>query len=301
MNKRKGLREETKELYASLGRSLFLCFVALFAIVTATVAWFVNNSIVNSSGISISYKQDKVVLATKGYRQNAEDRLLSLSEGDKTENNEYYYTYDKEIALRMSEGENVAVSPGKSGCITFYIIPESDGVQTVSLYLGVSGYKEVAVDNSFIGEKINNVVVNSLLCGRILFFRNADYTGWMRGSTSISGGISYRIEATNTDAKAGEPWPINIYWIWPLKYENLKNDFGGNSDIVNYVVEQSTNLTKIANNDYFYSEIFLTKDYNTAENVLMEDKRSDAYNYADEYIGKNVDYLCVTIQTVLTN
>lgn len=307
MSKRKGLSKETKELYTSLGRSLFLCFVVFFTIMVATAAWFVNNSMVNSNGVSISHQQEKIVLATKGYRQQGEMDILNLSDGTligeniETENEKYFCVENGEIALRLSE-ENVTISPGMSGEITFYIIPEKNGSQTVSLYLGMSGYKMVKDDNnSLTGEKINDVVLNSLLCGRILLFKDAIHSEWIRGKISVSEGLSYKINATNENAQAGVPWPITIYWIWPLRYENMIEDFNSNSDISNYISSQSINLTNIPNTDYSYSQIFLTKDFDAGKNELPENKRSNAYNYADEYIGKNTDYLYVTIQTDLTN
>lgn len=87
MKKGKGLSRETKELYTSLGRSLFLCFVAIFAIVTATVAWFVNNTSVTGDGFSISANDNfRYYLATKAedmqgkYDDNSDDNSILANE-----------------------------------------------------------------------------------------------------------------------------------------------------------------------------------------------------------------------------
>lgn len=75
----KGLNKETKELYSSLGRSLFLCFVALFAIVTATAAWFVLNTEVNSSSSTVSTNEGMIysIATLKSDNQGVYDANLS--------------------------------------------------------------------------------------------------------------------------------------------------------------------------------------------------------------------------------
>lgn len=66
MSKRKGLSKGTKELYASLGRNLFLCFVAFFTIVVTTAAWFVNNTNVSGGGANVTATDGiRFLLATK--------------------------------------------------------------------------------------------------------------------------------------------------------------------------------------------------------------------------------------------
>ena len=280
-----------KKLIAELIKTSTLVLCAFFTIVFGTAAWFVSNTKVDSGGIAISHQYETIKLATKGVRQTAEREHLNLDDGipyppDGEPAETYYVTEDKEIALRLSDSE-VAVSPGTSGEISFYIIPNSDGQQTVTLHLKLAGYG-----------KNNDDVLNSLICGHILLFEgneNGQYSNWLPGSVS-EGGANYRITATNSDAEAGKPWPVTIHWIWPLRYQNMANDF---QNLLSEFIGKQTTLNRIGETDYYYSQIFLTKkDDLTSDDT---EARSDAYNQADEYIGKNAKYLYVTIQTDVVN
>lgn len=301
-------REIQAKLRAELYKTAALVLVSLFVIVLGSVAWFVSNSKVDSGGIKISHQYDTITLATKGKRQEKEEGLLNLNAGSEIEykNETYYCTDQGEIALRLSESA-VAVSPGMSGQISFYIIPDRTGAQTVTLHLGLAGYEEGEENGSPTARKINDPVLNSLLSGHILLFKTCEdgrYSNWLQGSVS-AGGLDYQITVTKPDAKAGEPWPVTFYWVWPLRYENLAEDFkvGGQNLFSDFITEQARRFNQIGDTSYYYSKIFLTNEIDPKKNESLEsDKsRSDAYNQADEYIGTKADYLYVTIQTDLVN
>lgn len=291
------------KLRAEFFRTAVFALVVLFVIVLASSAWFVSNSKVDSGGIMISHQFDTIKLATKGDRQQAEINLLNLKKDDETDflvydTETYYYTQQGEIALRLSD-PSVAVSPGMRGEISFYIIPNRTGSQTVTLHLGLAGYEETKDKNGNVtgGNKINDSVLNSLLSGHILLFKtceNDQYSDWLPASVS-TGGLDYQITVTNSEATEGKPWQVIIYWVWPLRYENMAGDFGNIFD--SFIVAQAKKLNPILGTDYYYSQIFLTKD----TNLDPVDSRSDAYNQADEYIGTKADYLYVTVQTDLVN
>lgn len=282
-----------KILIAELIKTSALALSAFFTIVFCTAAWFVSNTKVDSGGIAISHQYETIKLATKGVRQEAETKLLALSGGETMQYNSetYYWTDEGEIALRLSDPE-VAVSPGMTGKISFYIIPDRNGPQAVTLHLGLTGYEEI---NSGTGRKTDDIVLNSLLSGHILLFENYDngqFSGWLPADNVSTEGANYRITATNPDAKIGEPWPVTIHWVWPLRYENMKADYNA---LLDDFIEGQTALHQIGETGYYYSQIFLTKN----QDLTSAEARSDAYNQADEYIGKNAKYLYVTIQTNL--
>ena len=300
----KSTREIKKKLWAELFKTALFALAVLFVIVLVSIAWFVSNSRVDSGGIMISHQFDTIRLATKGDRHQAEEALLKLGDGSKFKDSNgetYYYTETGEIALRLSD-PSVAVSPGMSGEISFYIIPNRDGAQSATLHLGLAGYEETKDENGNpTGSKINDLVLNSLLSGHILLFENCvngQYSDWLPGSVS-TGGLDYQITVANADAKKDEPWKVTIYWVWPLRYENMANDFTvNNTNLLSGFIEgQAKNLKQIVDTSYSYSQIFLTKD----STLDTDDSRSDAYNQADEYIGTKADYLYVTVQTDLVN
>lgn len=284
-----------KLLIAELIKTSVLVLSAFAALVLGTIAWFASNTKVDSGGIMISHQYDTVKLATTGERQKAEIALLNLADGTpypNADNPTHYVTENGEIALRLSSQE-VAVSPGMSGEITFYIIPNQDGPQTVTLHLGLAGYEEITADS---GSKINDIVLSSLLSGHILLFQkheNGQYSDWLQGSVT-AGGANYRIEVLNDAATKDVPWEVKLYWVWPLRYENMKDDYNG---LLGGFIEGQSQLTQIGETSYSYSQIFLAK----SQKLESDEARSDAYNQADEYIGRNADYLYVTIQTDVVN
>lgn len=289
--------EKRKELLEELLRSTMLLCGAAFTIVVACVAWYVSNTKVDSGGVSISHQYEKVTLATKGEREQKEMALMHLGEGSKKSIGPdiYYYTNDGVIALRL-ESNDVKVSPGKSGEITFYVIPEKDGSQSVNLYLVLAGYSEEKdqLGNLVGGSKIEDNVLNSLLSGHILLFQTKqdnNLNDWIPGKVNENG-VVYSIQASNPNAKKDEPWQITVYWEWPLRYENMVNDYNGQ---LNGLIS-STDYEVIGDTGYKYNQVFLTKETNISGN---DEKKSDAYNQADEYIGKTADDLYVSIQTDL--
>ena len=302
-------QEIKKKLRAEFFRTAVFALVSLFVIVLVSIAWFVSNSRVDSRGIMISHQFDTIKLATKGYRQVKEEKLLNLNEGSVVEYNDetYYYTEQGEIALHLSDSE-VKVSPGMSGEISFYIIPNHTGSQTVTLHLGLAGYEETKDKNGNVtgGNKINDLVLNSLLSGHILMFQSYErgqYDDWLPPGNVTAGGSDYQIKVTNSKAKKGEPWEVKLYWVWPLRYKNMAEDFTVNNKnlLFDFIEAQTQNLNQIGNTSYYYSQIFLTKNLTKNENLNSDDSRSNAYNQADEYIGTKADYLYVTIQTDLVN
>ena len=296
----KSTQEIQEKLWTELLKTALFAFMSLFVIVSGSIAWFVSNSRVDSGEILISHHFDTIRLATKGERQQAEEKLLMLDEGIEfvdTSGKIYYYTESGEIALCLSDSL-VEVSPGMSGEISFYIIPNRTGSQTVTLHLGLAGYEETTVEGgSNTGRKIDDLVLNSLLSGHILLFQSYEsgqYDDWLPGSVS-TGGVDYQVTVTNPDAVADVPWEITIYWVWPLRYKNMNADYNGLLDA--FIEAQATDLPFIDGTSYRYSQIFLTKD----ENLDSVDSRSNAYNQADEYIGTKANYLYVTVQTDLVN
>lgn len=295
-------QEKRKKLWEDFAKTAVFALAALFVIILGSIAWFTSNSRVNSGGIMISSQFDTIKLATKGSRQEKESVLLKLQDGIEVPyNNETYYcTEQGEIALRLSD-PSVTVSPGMSGEISFYIIPDSTGSQTVTLHMGLAGYEEIKAESWSTGRKIHDPVLNSLLCGHILLFKsckNGVYSDWIAGRAA-TGGVDYPITVTNLNAEKEVPWEVKIYWVWPLRYENMANDFVVNNEnlLSDFIEAQAKNLNSIAETQYSYSEIFLTKE----KNLNTVSLRSNAYNEADEYIGTKADYLYVTVQTDFVN
>lgn len=287
MKRIKTLSKETRGLYSSLLRSLFLCFVALVAIATATAAWFVNNTSVQSGSSSVSANNKVIRLASAGYRQTVEEDILMLSPGNDIsyDGKNYFYTDSKEIALRMDANDYV-IYPGASGTVEFYVIPIEDGPLSFEVELVLNGYDEE-------GHKVDDDILNRLINGHILLFGNYDngiYSDWM---FDIQTGVNKKQISLPEDAKKDVPYKFSVYWIWPLRYENLIGGLVGNdSNLIEYVGSQKNNLNQINNQYVYYSNIFISKK----QNLDNDNDFDDGYNLADEYIGSNAEYLYLSIK-----
>lgn len=298
-------RDAEKSFRKELWKTGVFVTAGLIALIFGAIAWFVSNSRVQSETVSVSARHEVVRIASKGSRQEPEQSFLSLEAGTEYsyKGTTYYYTESGEIALYLSE--EYVVSPGATGVAEFFIIPTHDGAMTVNLHIGLAGYKENIVDETSARvERVTDPILDALLSGHILLFENYEnrhYSGWL--SNEDTGGIlNNTITITlPEDTKKGEPYPVRIYWIWPLRYENMLLDLyeDQNAEYTEhfhpFIEDQASkqNMSQISGIDYYYSRIFLTKEAELND----KDSRTRAYNLADEYIGSNADYLYLTIKT----
>ena len=279
-------------------------------LVFGSIAWFVSNNRTQATTASVSAKHDPIRLATKGKRQRAETDYLriqvdstqpngtTLPDGETytypSETETYYYTENGTIALRLSE-DNIVVSPGASGTATFYILPTRNGAMSLTLYVGLAGY--AVKQNNTSAERIVDPALDALLSGHILLFRNKDANGHYSGWLGTENAITVSLPDT---AQKDIPEPVTLYWIWPLRYENMQSDLYANEAQANTeefltfldTQAQKTSMTEISGG-YSYSRIYLTNE----KDLTTTDSRSNAYNLADEYIGTNAQYLYLAIQT----
>lgn len=289
-----------QRLWKEILKTGIFLLATVIVLVFGSIAWFVSNDRTQATTASVSAKHDPLRLATKGVRQKAEKDYLRITEetlpdGETYPHKEetYYYTEDGTIALRLSE-DNIVVSPGASGTVTFYIIPNQDGAMSLTLYVGLAGY--TATQNNTSAERIVDPTLDALLSGHILLFRNKDenghYSDWLGENNTVT--VSLPVTA-----KKDIPEAVTVHWIWPLRYENMVNDLyeKGSEEYQDSFAPFVEKQSKIANMNpltgrYRYSRIFLTNE--TGETVQ---DCSKYYNLADEYIGTNAQYLYLAIQT----
>lgn len=146
MSRKRGLSKETKELYTSLGRSIFLCFVALFAIVTATVAWFVSNdrTIADSSKISANDLIPFYIATLKdnskqGVFDNNHETVIAALNRINSKNSGKNQQFDSIESLpALSIGDNIYSSNGQQ-----YIIGNGESISMmVNADSNVNNYDE---------------------------------------------------------------------------------------------------------------------------------------------------------------
>lgn len=292
-----------------LWKTLFFALASVSVLALASIAWFVSNTQVHSDSASVSAEFKPIKLATSGKRQQVEQDILNLNEGEEltdsngetqkdSEGNPYYCTNGDTIALRLSD-TNQEVSPGSKGKVEFYVIT-GGGISSVTLQIGLGGYGEDENDNNAV-KPIQNSALNSLMSGHILLFDDYEdgaYSNWLFEESGSNSSIFNNTITVDLSGKpAGVPVPVDFYWIWPLRYENMENDFTNLEDVKNFVNTQAGNeaMKDLDNGkSYYYSRIFLTDQNDLSQSA----ERSKAYDLADEYIGSNAQYLYLTIQTI---
>lgn len=296
--------EEKKALLlAELLKTCVFLLAAAAVLIFGTIAWFATNDRVQSSGVSVSSKNDLIRLATKGLRQIPDQEFSGKPDsGWKMEvgtlfeeNSQYYYTDNGAIALRL-DNANTVISPGARGVVEFYVIPMESGPLKATLHVGLGAYQERTNNGVTRVDRVNDSALNALLNGHILLFRDysgGTYSGWLKGETSKE----YVIDVAH--AEKDVPISFKFYWIWPLHYNDMASGLTDDADFVTWREQQADMTgrdTVTWTSDYLYSQLFLTKSLDNTP-IIPESLRTDAYNLADEFIGSNTHYLYLTIQT----
>lgn len=189
---------------------------ALIVILVISIAWFVSNTNVKSTGIPISANDgQKFYLATpkndsqgvydnnsqtnsnlpealKHFQRIADETIQGLPQfrvGTTTvtglDSIEYIVGDADDISLMVNSISNVNnttqnayVGPGSKGEMTFYIIPTVAGENQVNLTVSLAAYGLSEPNNGEVtAQLINNNQLGNILCGHILLFQGKDTQG----------------------------------------------------------------------------------------------------------------------------
>lgn len=241
--------QDLKNQWKIFFKTGFIMLAALIAIIVASIAWFVSNNKVDSTGMNIRAAGSEFDLAAS--IKNAEstngiyDNLLSVPNGEK--NKEYSVTSESHTAiswaitddsnLRNEKDKSLGIEPGSSGSITFYIIPHKNGALNVSLTLSLTGYTLKNTGTELTSESLTDIKADAqqLLEGHILLFAGYDekknsYKGWISqdgdpwsmslDNSSLSQKENGELIWSIKDAKAENAYPVTVYWIWPELLES---------------------------------------------------------------------------------
>ena len=258
------------------------------------------------------------------YLKNSDGKMITAS--DDTNNTEIYYAGFTNLAWRLDD--DVTLMPGASGSMTFYIIPRKENLTSANLAFTLKAYEDDTKTGVVAVSKDNQL--QNLVMGHILFFRNRDadgsYAGWIapdENGSYLMANSEYSFTVTPENKTTFEkdiPYPVTLYWVWPnyirnYIYTNQNGSLFTNPDSSDY-----QDLLKFLNKENFqnneteqkYSKIFYAKpdsgatsakgstggngnqiNSNITDAVLNE--CNEAYNNADQYIGKNARYLYVDV------
>lgn len=239
-----------KEEKRTIVRMIVIILAAIAVVAALSIAWFVNNTSVHLTSLTVGADMKNVELRTYGGAGIHDDLLKKITESG-TENF-WYELADKvggffetssekysvnwllsdssnmgnysteqldweqywENLPQAAERQDKAIEPGSSGRLTFYIVPKYDGTVELKLNLSLIPYKEDQKEDQFkeITEE-NDRIAKNFIDGHVLFFLE-EGTGQKEIQWIKDGTFQIMIE----EAKKDQEYAYTLYWCWPQSF-----------------------------------------------------------------------------------
>ena len=261
-----------KAMLSTFLKTGIIMAAALIVILAISIAWFVSNTNVRSTSMSIAANNgQRFYLATKkedsqGVYDNNSSTNSKLQEALKhfkrissetvqelpqfqigtttitgSDNIEYIVGDADGISLMVNSTSNVKnttqneyVGPGSKGEMTFYIIPTVAGDNQVNITVSLEAYQLSKPDNGEVtAQLVNNGQLSKILCGHILLFQGKDAQGNYVNQIEPALGEDGTIRFTFTKK---DNWvinqPIEITLYWIWPYRFENLVYPGQPDSV---------------------------------------------------------------------
>lgn len=261
-----------KAMLSTFLKTGIIMAAALIVILAISIAWFVSNTNVRSTSMSIAANNgQRFYLATKkedsqGVYDNNSSTNSKLQEALKhfkrissetvqelpqfqigtttitgSDNIEYIVGDADGISLMVNSTSNVKnttqneyVGPGSKGEMTFYIIPTVAGDNQVNITVSLAAYQLSKPDNGEVtAQLVNNGQLSKILCGHILLFQGKDALGNYVNQIEPALGEDGTIRFTFTKK---DNWvinqPIEITLYWIWPYRFENLVYPGQPDSV---------------------------------------------------------------------
>ena len=265
-------RAAAKAMLSTFLKTGIIMAAALIVILAISIAWFVSNTNVRSTSMSIAANNgQRFYLATKkedsqGVYDNNSSTNSKLQEALKhfkrissetvqelpqfqigtttitgSDNIEYIVGDADGISLMVNSTSNVKnttqneyVGPGSKGEMTFYIIPTVAGDNQVNITVSLAAYQLSKPDNGEVtAQLVNNGQLSKILCGHILLFQGKDAQGNYVNQIEPALGEDGTIRFTFTKK---DNWvinqPIEITLYWIWPYRFENLVYPGQPDSV---------------------------------------------------------------------
>ena len=209
-------RAAEKAMLSTFLKTGIIMTAALIVILAISIAWFVSNTNVRSTSMSIAANNgQRFYLATKkensqGVYDNYSQTNSNLQEALKhfkrissetvqelpqfqigtttitgSDNIEYIVGDADGISLMVNSTSNVKnttqndyVGPGSKGKMTFYVIPTVAGENQVTITVSLAAYGLSEPNNDEVtAQSVNNRKLSNILCGHMLLFQGKDAQG----------------------------------------------------------------------------------------------------------------------------
>jgi len=251
------------------------------------MAWFVSNSRVNGTLVTVSAKYSGIEIGSKGRAGVHDDFLQTIKEGITsfyfpTINEEHDTSSGGSINWMLNRNSNMrnykdgqsfneteakyrkdyAIEPGTKGKLDFFIKTYEDGDFSLDFSFEISPFHVESDDVKPILVE-NDTVEAGLLSGHILYFLGEEQSDGKIKYTWIKDG-KFKIDIK--DAKKDAKYNYSIYWVWPLNLSTIllnEEDSFLNGNKVEFDDKDSTGtlrnniVTDMAEhpNKYFFSSL----------------------------------------------
>lgn len=301
-NKRKH-SEEVLALYRSLRKTILLMLTTVFTLVVVTVAWFANNSSVNSLLSSIS-ASDKVSfeLASVGDVASLGGTLPGEYEGVER-GNDYNISgsvtgkwtkgtqtiqwnmndqsnLNNYVTQDNSESQNDGLSPGAHGQIQFYVIPTESGKLSGKFNLEIVPLKEPTGSEQTEWIEIKYETALRLLRGHLLFYYQDNETKQISLVNYLNGEFTLDFGTVSTT----NPILVTLNWFWPQTLDDAKYGVISSKE-TNENLGKMLSAAMTDNPASFF--------YRGENQVVLE--TDDDFNNADKYIGDTIDAIILRL------
>lgn len=302
-NKRKH-SEEVLALYKSLRKTILLMLTTVFTLVVVTVAWFANNSSVNSLLSSIS-ASDKVSfeLASVGDEAKLGGGTLPGEYKDVGLGNDYNFSdsvtgkwtkgtqtiqwnmnaqsnLNNYVAQDNSESQNDGLSPGAHGQIQFYVIPTESGKLSGKFNLEIVPLKKPTGSEQTEWIEINDETALRLLRGHLLFYYQDNETKQISLVNYLNGEFTLDFGTVSTT----NPILVTLNWFWPQTLDDAKYGVISSKETNDNLGKMLSAALKNDPTSFFYR----------GENQVASETDDD-FNNADKYIGDTIDAIILRL------
>lgn len=265
-----------------------LFVVAALVIILACLAWFLNNSQVNATGVGVNTAGARFAISSDGAQKGVYDSEAGQGGLNVADSMNVSATSN---LVNLSAGE--VLGPGSYGQLTFTVTRYADDLEGV----------QIDISREFNGKQGADVspAVQALASGHLLFFESRDTNGCYE-SPILDGQLTIaESDFKDVSGKTTQSVTRTLYWVWPEYIQNFV--YTGNA---NYY----KNLFAADNDNYEAMQVYINEHqssfYSVAFGQTVPDLSSTmtsaalsacatAYNKADDEIGNAVEYYQVRL------
>lgn len=262
------LEKEIENNKRKIVQSIVFIAAAAIALIAICMAWFVSNSRVNGTLVTVSAKYSGIEIGSEGRAGVHDDFLQTIKEGitkyfPKNNDEEHDTSSGGSINWMLNgnshmknykEGKkfeetgapyrkDYAIEPGTKGQLDFFIKTYEDGDFSLDFSFEISPFHVESDDGKPILVE-NDTVEACLLSGHILYFLGEEQSDGKIKYTWIKDG-KFKIDIK--EARKDIKYKYSIYWVWPLNLSAILLNNGDsflNENTVEFDDKDSTGILR---------------------------------------------------------